>query len=188
MSNGTIQQRDKKDQSISMIEFSSYAFDLSSFSSGSGQAPSLKPREQPTGYLLDPDPEDPFFRQAPGQFRAEFHDRMTAPLYCFLFALVPLLFLGQAQSARQSRTASIAAAVIMVTAIRAIPVFLPVQSSVIAQIALYVIPIGGAIAVVALFLFGVQLRPPERIVVFVENLYARASGLVGGRTQPQTSG
>ena len=189
MSNGTIQQRDKKDQSISMIEFSSYAFDLSSFSSGNAQTPSLKPGEQPTSYLLDPDPEDPFYRQAPGQFLAEFHDRVTAPLYCFLFALVPLLFLGQAQSARQSRTASIAAAVILVVAVRAIPVFLPVQTSVIAQIALYVIPIGGAILVAGLFLRGVQLQPPERIVEFVENLYARASGLVGGRsTQPQASG
>jgi lipopolysaccharide export system permease protein len=187
MSNGTIQQRDKKDASISMIEFSSYAFDLSSFSAGNGQAPSLKPMERPTRYLLNPDPEDPFFRQAPGQFRAEFHDRVTAPLYCFLFALVPLLFLGQAESARQSRTASITAAVVLVTAIRAIPVFLPVQTSVIAQIALYVIPIGGTLLVVGLFLSGVQLRPPERIVVFVENIYARASGLMGVRAQPQAS-
>jgi lipopolysaccharide export system permease protein len=143
--------------------------------------------ERPTSYLLNPDPEDPFFRQTPGQFRAEFHDRVTAPLYCFLFALVPLLFLGQAESARQSRTASITAAVVMVTAIRAIPVFLPVQTSILAQLALYVIPIGGTLLVIALFLSGVQLRPPERIVIFVENIYARASGLMGVRAQPQAS-
>ena len=97
MSNGTIQQRSKVDQSISMIEFSSYAFDLSSFTS-TGAVPTLKPMERPTAYLLNPDPDDPYFREFPGKFRAELHDRLTAPLYCFLFALVPLLFLGQAQS------------------------------------------------------------------------------------------
>jgi lipopolysaccharide export system permease protein len=179
MSNGTIQQRSKLDDSISMIEFSSYAFDLSTFTSG-GTTPVMKPNERPTEYLLNPDPDDPYFRQFPAQFRAELHDRLTAPIYCLLFALIPMLFLGQAESTRQGRTASIAAAVLLTTAVRAIPVFLPIESSTLAVFALYLIPIGLTALFAALILAGIQFRPPDRIVAFAEMLFARASGLMGG--------
>jgi lipopolysaccharide export system permease protein len=180
MSNGTIQQRDKLDGSISMIEFSSYAFDLSTFAS-SGATPVMQPNQRPTEYLFNPDPDDPYFRQFPEKFRAELHDRLTAPLYCFLFALVPLLFLGQAETTRQGRSASIAAAVVLVIAIRAIPVFLPIETSLLAVLVLYLTPIALSVLVAALILAGVQLRPPERLVAFGEMLFARASGLVGRR-------
>ena len=177
MSNGTIQQRNKLDHSISMIEFSSYAFDLSTFSAG-GAAPATQPAERPTGYLFNPDPNDPYFREFPTRFRAELHDRLTAPLYCFLFAIIPLLFLGQAGSARQSRTASIAAAVVLTTVVRAIPVFLPAETSLVAVLVLYAAPILLTGLFVAMVLAGVQLRPPESVVAFGEMLFARASGLM----------
>ncbi|MEJ0097956.1 MAG: LptF/LptG family permease [Bauldia sp.] len=180
MGNGTIQQRSKVDQSISMIEFTSYAFDLSSFTS-SATVPTLLPIERPTAYLLHPDPKDPYFIETPAKFRAELDDRVTAPLYCFLFALIPLLFLGQAQSTRQSRAATITSAVLLTVAIRAVPVFLPVQTSLIAEVALYVLPIGLTFISIWLFLAGVQLRPPEAIVIFGERLFARASGLMTRR-------
>lgn len=187
MTNGTIQQRNKLEDSISMIEFSSYAFDLSTFASG-GTTPALRPNERPTEYLFNPDPDDPYFRQAPEQFAAELHDRLTAPLYCFLFALVPLLFLGQAQSSRQGRTADIAAAVIAVILIRAIPVFLPIETSTIAVVALYAAPVGLTVLFSAMILAGIQLRAPEPVVAFAESLFARASGLVGGRRSAAATG
>jgi lipopolysaccharide export system permease protein len=180
MGNGTIQQRSKIDQSISMIEFSSYAFDLSSFSS-TGTVPVLKPIERPTSYLFHPDPEDTYYQQFPAKFRVELNDRITSPLYCFLFALIPLLFLGQAESTRQSRSASIAAAAFFAVAVRAIPFFLPVETSLIAQLLVYVIPIGLTLLVIVLVLSGVQWRPPDRIVAVVEGFFARASGLVAQR-------
>jgi lipopolysaccharide export system permease protein len=180
MGNGTIQQRSKVDQSISMIEFSSYAFDLSSFSS-TGTVPVLKPIERPTGYLLHPDPEDPYYQQFPAKFRVELNDRITSPLYCFLFALIPLLFLGQAESTRQSRSASITAAAFLAIAVRAVPFFLPVETSLVAQILVYAIPVGLTLVVILLVLSGVQWRPPDRLVAVGERFFARASGLVGQR-------
>ena len=180
MGNGTIQQRSKIDQSISMIEFSSYAFDLSSFSS-TGTVPVLKPIERPTSYLIHPDPEDPYFQQFPAKLRAELNDRITSPLYCFLFALIPLLFLGQAESTRQSRSASIAAAAFLAVAVRAIPFFLPVETSLAAQLLAYAIPIGLTLVVSILVLAGVQWRPPDRMVAIGERFFARASGMVGQR-------
>lgn len=180
MSNGTIQQRSKLDDSISMIEFSSYAFDLSTFTSG-GSTPVMKPNERPTEYLFSPDPDDPYFRQFPEQFRSELHERLTAPLYCFLFALIPLLFLGQAESTRQGRVAAIASAVVLTTAIRVVPIFLQIDMGPVAVIFLYLTPIGATVLAAALILAGVQLRPPDKAVAFAEGLFARASGLVGAR-------
>ena len=180
MGNGTIQQRSKVDGSISMIEFSSYAFDMSSFASNSA-APDLKPLQRSTAYLLHPDPADPYYRDSPGKFAAELHDRISSPIYCFLFAIVPLLFLGQASSTRQSRNASIAAAVVLVLLFRSMPVFLPSETSVIARIVMYVVPIGLTVTSIVLLLAGVQLRPPERLIAFGEHLFGRISGLVGVR-------
>lgn len=177
MNNGTIQQRSKIDNSISMIEFSSYAFDLSSFASAS-ETPTLRPMERPTGYLFRPDPDDPYFRQSPGKFRAELLDRLTAPLYCFIFALVPLLFLGQATSTRQTRTPSIAAAVLLTIAIRSIPIFLNAETSMTAVLMMWAVPIALSVIIAAMVLGGIQLRPPERLVALGEGFFARASGLV----------
>lgn len=185
MTNGTIQQRNAADQSISMIEFSSYAFDLSSFSAG-GDTPVIKPNERPTTYLFNPDPNDPFVLESPGKLRAELNDRFTTPLYCFIFVLVPMMFLGQATSARQSRSANIAAAVLLATVIRAVPIFLPAETSLIAAIAQYAIPIGFTVLFIVLYLRGVQFRPPAKIVGLIETAFARASGLMG-RTATQAA-
>ena len=177
MGNGTIQQRSKVDQSISMIEFSSYAFDLSSFTS-SATVPALQPAQRPTSYLLNPDPNDPYLLQSPAKFHAELDDRLTAPLYCFLFALIPLLFLGHAESTRQSRAATIASAVVLTVVIRAVPVFLPVQTSHLAELIDYIFPVALSLLAICLFLAGIQFRPPDWIVGLGERLYARASGIM----------
>jgi lipopolysaccharide export system permease protein len=188
MSNGTIQQRNKLDGSISMIEFSSYALDLSSFATG-GTAPQLHPSERDTLYLLHPDPEDPFYRQSPGKFRSELHDRLASPFYALLFAVVPLLFVGQAQSSRQNRSANATIAVLILVALRALGVILPgfAETSNLAIVLMYLIPIGGTVLASLLILNGYQARPPERIVAFAEAAFARASGLLR-RGQPATSG
>jgi lipopolysaccharide export system permease protein len=179
MSNGTIQQRSKADQSISMIEFSSYAFDLSSFRSSS-TTPQLHPAERETLYLFNPDPEDRYFRQYPGKFRAELHNRLSSPLYGLLFAVLPLLFLGQAESPRQSRAAAVTMAVVITTALRAFGVFLPnlAETSTLAVFLMYLVPLGGVIVASVMILTGRQLRPPEAIVGLAEAIFARASGML----------
>jgi hypothetical protein len=91
------------------------------------------------------------------------------------------MFLGQATSARQSRSASIAAAVLMTTGVRAIPVFLPSETSLWASVAMYVIPIGLTVLFSWLYLAGVQFRPPDRVVAVIEAIFSRASGLMGSR-------
>ncbi len=187
MGNGTIQQRNTTDGAISMIEFSSYAFDLTSFASSSDNERTTTAGERTTGYLVDPDPDDRYLRQYPNKFRLEIHKRLTFPLYSLTFALLPLAFLGQAESARQGRAAGISAAVFLTAAVQSVGIFLPgvAESSRAALIAMYVLPLGVAALAATLVLMGKQLKPPDRAAVFVERVFVRAGGaLRGGTTTP----
>jgi lipopolysaccharide export system permease protein len=179
MNQGTIQQRNKADKTISIIEFTSYAIDLSTFSSAT-TAPELRPNERETEYLLHPDPNDRYFQQYPGKFRSELHDRITSPLYTLLFAVLPLLFLGQAETTRQSRALSIWSAVWASAAIRTLGMFLPgmVETNPAIVPVMYALPLGFAALMIILLLMGFQLRPPERIVAFSEAIFGRLGGLV----------
>jgi len=179
MGDGTIQRRNKQDQSISIIEFSSYAFDLSTFAS-STTVPALTPAEQPTSYLLNPDPADRYFQQFPQKFRVELHDRLSSPLYVLVFALLPLVFLAQAESTRENRSASITAVVVAVVIVRAAGVILPglAETSTAAVIAMYALPISVTATSMLMVVIGIQVRPPKRAVAVSEYLYGRAGGLL----------
>ena len=60
-------------------------------------------RERYLWQLISPDPNDPLYKEQPGQFRAELHDRLLAPLYPFAFVLIAFAFLGAPRTTRQSR-------------------------------------------------------------------------------------
>ena len=53
--------------------------------------------------MISPDPDDPLFIKQPGQFRAELHDRLLAPLYPLAFVMIAFAFLGAPRTTRQSR-------------------------------------------------------------------------------------
>jgi lipopolysaccharide export system permease protein len=158
MENGTIQRENKRDGSISLVEFQSYAFDLSQLTKA-GSTASYSPTERPTSELVNPDPSDPLYQRYPERFRSELHDRLSAPLYVLVFALVPLAFLGQARTSRQGRGAAITGSVLVAVGVRALafvlagmaatsPVWLPY---------LYAVPL-ITIALSLLIGFGI-LRP-----------------------------
>lgn len=117
MRNGTIQQRSLEKDSMSVIQFESYAFDLSNFTSASA-LPTLKPSERSTAYLFAPDVNDPEYQKRPGSFPAELHDRFSSPLYTLLFAILPVLALGQAQTTRHGRSVVILGTVLVATSLR----------------------------------------------------------------------
>jgi len=164
MRDGTIQRRNKSDGAISMIEFSSYAFDLSTFSSRSN-VPALRPNERETSYLLNPSPDDRYFQRFPEQFAAELHNRISSPLYAFIFAVIPLAFLSQAESTRTGRGLTIGAAVILALVGQGIGYYAGTFAaySIIATILLYLVPIGGTIAASVLILRGSRLHAPESL-------------------------
>jgi lipopolysaccharide export system permease protein len=182
MANGTIQKRDNRNNSISIIEFSSYAFDLSSFSA-QASVPPLRPQERPTAYLVNPSPDDKFFQKFPGKFRSELHSRLSTPLMTLVFALIPLVFLGQAETTRQQRSASIGLAVTAVIGVAAIQFVLTGASeeSFAAAGLMYGVPAAVLVVSIFLVLTGRQPKPPEKLLALGDLLAGRARLLLRRR-------
>lgn len=179
MRDGTIQRRNKSDGSISMIEFSSYAFDLSTFASRAN-VPAIKPSERGTTYLLRPNPEDRYFQKNPEKFSFELHNRLSAPLYAFIFAILPLAFFNQAESTRNGRGLTIIAAVGLAFTIRVAGFYLGREDvlNVFAIPVLYLLPVCASLIAAVLILRGIQLRIPENFIGGVDAVIDRVSGLV----------
>lgn len=119
LKDGEIQQINRKDDSVTLINYQSYIFDLSSFSGGSEKKKAeLKTKERTTLELLNPDPNDPVYKRTPGAYTSEIHERFSEMLWPFAYVLMILAFAGQARSNRQSFSSSITAAALSVVVAR----------------------------------------------------------------------
>jgi lipopolysaccharide export system permease protein len=107
---GVVQRHAVNQRDPAMVVFDRYAFDLSQFAGGT-QAAKYSIREHYLWELLWPDPKDQFYVEQPGQFRAELHDRLVAPLYPIAFTIVAFAYLGAPRSNRQSRMFSMLSAI-----------------------------------------------------------------------------
>lgn len=114
---GSIQRQDAKSRDSSIVTFERYGVDLSSFGQD-GVNVILKPRERTTEDLLFPDPNEEYYKQLRGRFRAELHDRFLAPIYVVAFILIGFAALGEPRTTRQGRGSAVAAASIAVIALR----------------------------------------------------------------------
>jgi len=119
LKNGILQRQTNDQRDPAMVVFDRNAFDLSQFSGGP-QAVKYSIRERYIWQLILPDPNDPFFIEQPGQFRAELHDRIMAPFYPIAFTVIAFAYLGAPRTTRQSRTMSIVGAISGVAALRLI--------------------------------------------------------------------
>lgn len=101
MQDGEVHRSDPTGE-VSIIRFSSYAFDLSQFAAAAGQI-TYFPKDRSLAFLLDPDPSDPIYQSVPQRFRAELHKRFTDWTYSLIFALIALAVAGDARSHREAR-------------------------------------------------------------------------------------
>lgn len=120
MTKGHIVRRTDKDEPSQIIAFEQYAVDLDQFEKkmDDDDSPDLKPRERYLSELLYPEPTSGSYRQAPGKFRAELHERFSNPLYPIAFAFIALAAVGQAHSTRQNRVQQVAIAFVLAAALR----------------------------------------------------------------------
>ena len=107
---GIVQRQETGKHDPAMVVFDRYAFDLSQFAGGA-QAVKYSIRERYLWQLMFPDPKDQFYIEQPGQFRAELHDRLVAPLYPVAFVVIAFAYLGAPRTNRQSRTLSMIGAI-----------------------------------------------------------------------------
>ena len=107
---GVVQRHELKERDPAMVVFDRYAFDLSQFAAGA-QAVKYSIRERYLWQLIAPDAGDQSYLEQPGQFRAELHDRLIAPLYPIAFVIIAFAYLGAPRTNRQSRTVSMLGAI-----------------------------------------------------------------------------
>jgi len=119
LQNGSIQRYEAKQRDPSIVVFDRYAFDLSQFG-GTPTVVKYSVRERYLWQLISPDTEDPLYKEAPGQFRAELHERLLAPLYPFAFVLIAFAFLGAPRTTRQNAAWSLSAVILSVSGLRLI--------------------------------------------------------------------
>jgi lipopolysaccharide export system permease protein len=165
--NGAVHRHEAGKSDPAIVKFKEYAFDLSRLSSGPMNI-TFSVHERSMAQLLSPDPKDPVFARIPGQFRAELHNRITAPLYPLAFLIVTFAYLGAPRTTRQSRTLSLISAIGVAAAVRGLG-FLSVIAGARSNIALYA-PYVGLAAVFILGPWGISrgliIEPPA----FVNNL------------------
>lgn len=113
---GTVQRREVGQAEPNIVVFDRYAFELSQFATPLTVNYSV--RERYLWQLLWPDPSEPLLKSQPGQFRAELHDRIFAPLYPLIFVLVAYAYLGAPRTTRQSRNLSLLATIGVVALLR----------------------------------------------------------------------
>lgn len=166
---GTIQRETKDKDANSIISFERYALNLSALSGdatggdgeGNGDKVVYKPRERTTWALLNQDPNEGYYKIQAGRFRAELHNRLSAPLYPIAFMLVAFAVLGEARTTRQGRNAAIQAAIFTVGAVRigAYAAWTASVRSEFAVVLLYALPLATIAISVALIFYGNRLRP-----------------------------
>src|SRR6201998_713582 len=84
LEDGNLEKFEAGKREPALVAFGRYAFDMSKFSQHNDVALGIRARY--SGELLSPDPDDLVYRNLPGQFRAELHDRFLSPIYPFAFA------------------------------------------------------------------------------------------------------
>jgi lipopolysaccharide export system permease protein len=158
MQGGQIQRVDAKREDVQLVAFESYIFDISELGARTGDI-RYEPKERYIWELWSPDPEDPEYKRRPGKFTAELHDRIAAPLYPILFALIAAASLGFARTTRQGRLGTLAGAYIAAVLVRGggLAAVNMAAKTPAAIVLIYAIPI-GAIAI-ALFVAHRNMRP-----------------------------
>jgi lipopolysaccharide export system permease protein len=164
---GTIQRESRNQNSSSIISFERYALNLSALTGdsdgaggGDGDKVVYKPRERTTWALLTQDTKEPYYKLQEGRFRAELHNRLSAPLYPIAFMLVAFAILGEARTTRQGRAAAIQIAIFLVGAIRigAYAAWTASVRSPLAAALLYILPLGTILLSALAIGFGSRTR------------------------------
>jgi lipopolysaccharide export system permease protein len=171
-------EADKRDPA--MVAFGRYAFDMSKFSNHD-QAVALGIRERYLWELLYPDPDDPIYKQLPGQFRAELHDRFMSPIYPFAFAALTFAFLGTPRTTRQSRNFSIGGSILAVFGLRMIGFACSVMAvkSELAAPVQYLMLFAAIGVGIWIIMAGIVIEPPAGLIEAINKSNARLLRLFG---------
>jgi len=180
LEDGNLERLEADKVDPAMVAFGRYAFDMSKFSNHD-QAVALGIRERYLWELLYPDPDDPIYKQLPGQFRAELHDRFMSPIYPFAFAALTFAFLGTPRTTRQSRNFSIGSSILAVFGLRMIGFACSVMAvkSELAAPVQYLMLFAAIGAGIWIIMAGIVIEPPAGLIEAINKSNARLLRLFG---------
>ncbi len=158
MRTGQIHYTNGQRSNMRIVTFPSSTFDLTEFGPREG-AHDYKPRERLMSELLNPNTDDKYYQRFQGKFRSELHDRLSNPLYSFLFMLIVIVHLGYPRTTRDNRMLSVAAAFGVCAALRVAGLagVNMIAKNSMAIFLVWGIPVGGII--IAALMVHYQIRP-----------------------------
>ena len=180
LEDGNLQRFELGKREPALVAFGRYGFDMSKFS-GQGRDVTLGIRERYLWELVSPAANDPVYREVPGQFRSELHDRIMAPIYPFAFAALTFAFLGAPRTTRQSRNFSIGGSVIAVFGLRMAGFACSVMAvkSAVAPVVQYAMLFAAIGAGIWMIVSGIVVEPPPALMEAVNRSNARIARLLG---------
>ena len=134
---------------VSVVRFSSYVFDLSSFASAAAYMV-MYAKDRSLQFLANPDPRDLMYKRFPQQFHSVFHQRLTEWLYPLVFALIALAVAGDARSHREARIHPMVTALSIAMLIRWLSYFVASQADANPAFVpwLYIVPLAASLAAI----------------------------------------
>lgn len=164
MYDGEVQRYDstKDDKGVQIVVFDQYMLNLAELNPKSKGDRLREPRERYLSELIWPDPGEKIPDQMVGKIRSELHERLSSPLYPFLFTLVAVCFLGHARTTREGRWGQIMLVAGICVSFRFIGITMTNLAALNpwAAIPLYAIPIGAIL--VAAWAAHVRMAPASR--------------------------
>ena len=114
LKDGQIQRQVRGNSNVSVIKFTSYALNLTSFTGGK-KGSGHSQMELSTYQLFYPDKTHPLFLHRPGRYRAELHTRLTSGLYPIATVFIVIMFFGFPRTNRQGQiVAGVASSTIVI--------------------------------------------------------------------------
>lgn len=190
MTTGHIIRRSDAEGPPQIVAFDKYVVDLDRFEPQDDGSGELKPRERYWSELVNPAPNSALFQKAPGEFRAEIHERLVSPLYPIAFAFLIVAFIGQARSTRSSRMQSLVLTFLFAAACRMAGLALnsAVTRNPAMLFALYGVPIAAILLSLIIIKRGDRQRVGtpvlETLSDVTSNFFASASRLLPRRRKP----
>jgi lipopolysaccharide export system permease protein len=186
MDKGHIVRRLENDPTPQIVAFDRYAVDLNQLEQRVDQGSLLRPRERFTTELLWPDRDDALFKQAPGRFSAELHDRLSTPLYAFAFVMLVVASLGHARTTRQNRNQAAITAFALAVGCRVLGIVTTNAAAVRASAIplMYAVPLATGLIAALATQWHAYPRRPSRLALGLASLGRKATGWLSGLARP----
>lgn len=172
MQDGNIVRRETASNSSSIIEFASYAFDLSQFRERSSKS-QYRTKESSTWELLQ-SLNSSDASNADREISAEVHSRFVAPLYAFCFAMIAMLFMASPQTTRSGQSVAVLSAAIVAVSARGLGFAAEslAENAAIGTMMLYAIPLSATFISLILLWQNVRLDFAQRVADRLVSLFS----------------